>query len=377
MIMISGATGVVGGRLVIELLQSTSLHLVLLIRKKELVSSYARLEQILQAYESGFRIDDWLDRFTILDADLSKENLGLTVAEVERLSGQVDVVIHAAAKTDLVTTPSAAKAGNVLTTQNMLKFAAAIGHPLFCMISSYSIFGDWLFKENVTMTEAHFDVGQRFHRMPYQESKFLSESEVRKSDLPWMIIRLGQVFGDLVTSSYPLLPSVKPGFFNNFVGLIARSGIAPISSYRFDITPVDFVARGIFTLLGNGSPGVTYHLCHPSPPTLIDLADWLEEEGYSMQRISVPEYISLFRDGALFATDRVHRTTATATLNLWFKNPVINFTSDAQICSARTMKLLAKENVHFPQILPSHLASYIRDMDRKIGLAVGIDALGT
>ena len=89
-IFITGATGFVGAYLVRKLLEQNNIHLSLLVRGSKKKSASDRVFDLLKNKSD-------MERITVYDGDVSKENLGLDNAAWNELTTKVNIIFHSAA----------------------------------------------------------------------------------------------------------------------------------------------------------------------------------------------------------------------------------------------------------------------------------------
>ena len=107
-VFLTGATGVLGGRILKELLQSTSSRIYCLARGQSPAHSQERVRSFLRVYDEKDTLEsEFLSRVIVLGGDVTRERLGLSEEIFARLQSETDITIHAAANTSLTGTPCA------------------------------------------------------------------------------------------------------------------------------------------------------------------------------------------------------------------------------------------------------------------------------
>lgn len=94
-VLLTGATGFLGAYIIKDTLErkSDGIKLVAHVRGvKDPKAAYDRLRRSLKSY--GLWQDDWSERISCVVGDLSQPRLGIDASTWERLSQEVDVVIH-------------------------------------------------------------------------------------------------------------------------------------------------------------------------------------------------------------------------------------------------------------------------------------------
>jgi nucleoside-diphosphate-sugar epimerase len=259
-ILVTGATGFLGGHLVKRLLEQEH-ELLLLVRKKR------KLEKVL-----GELFERHRGRITILEGDVTAERLGLSAAEVEAC-GVVDAVYHLASllsfdPADRERTHQA----NVVGTERVLAFAKATGVRKFLYVSTAYTLGLALNGvEELYAPEREF-VNE------YERTKCLAEHAVmrERSSFSVIILRPAIVVGDSRTGEaetsfglYGLLrgmeilkrrESRKPGWEQRTYALVCP----PHESSN--LVPVDYVCDVLLAALEHGEDGKIYNITNEKPP---------------------------------------------------------------------------------------------------------------
>jgi thioester reductase-like protein len=252
-VLLTGATGFLGGEILARLLKRGDRHVYALIRADSDDQAAARLRETILSLLGS--IDPWSRRVTAVAADLQVPGLGLSEAQREWLAERVSLVIHSAATVSFELGLEESRQVNVEGTHRVLdlaEFASVCGGlECFTHISTAYVAGD----HRGRFGEGDLAVGQDF-RNPYEQSKFEAETMVRERPLPVQVLRPSIIVGDSNTGwtpafnviywplrafargSYPFLPTRR--------------------SAQVDVVPVDYVASAVIALAGR--PGTTYHL---------------------------------------------------------------------------------------------------------------------
>lgn len=202
MILVTGATGLVGGNLLWYLLQEND-------RVKAIRRATSNLEP-LRAIFSFYtpKPDDYLARIDWEIADV------LDADSLQRAMKGVSVVYHCAAVVSLVGSADVMLDTNVVGTRNMVDAALRTGISKLCFVSSIAACGresgDKQIDENSVWTESP-------NRSLYSRSKYYSEQEVWKGiekGLNAVIINPGVILGVSGTEngSSQLFAKVRGGF---------------------------------------------------------------------------------------------------------------------------------------------------------------------
>ena len=183
MILVTGATGLVGGHLLWHLLQD-----------KEKVVAIRRVTSNLKPLRNIFRFytdvpDKYLERVLWRTADvLNKESL-------ENAMHDISEIYHCAAVVSLGNKPGNIHEINVQGTRNMVEIAMKAKIRKFCFVSSIAACGSG--NEGLPANENSIWEDNK-SRSPYARSKYLSEQEVWKAireGLNAVIVNPGVILG--------------------------------------------------------------------------------------------------------------------------------------------------------------------------------------
>src|SRR5688572_25307351 len=162
---VTGATGFIGRNLVERLLEREG-TIYVLVRE----GSKGRLEELRNRWGT----DD--QRVVGVTGDLSQPRLGVSDADLSRLTGDVDHLFHLAAIYDMTADAESQRLANVEGTRHMVEFAEAVEADRVHMVSSIAAAG--LYKG--TWREDMFDEAENLDTHPYFRSKHESEAVVRR-----------------------------------------------------------------------------------------------------------------------------------------------------------------------------------------------------
>ena len=121
-VFITGFPGFIAGRLV-ERLAREGARFILLVQPVLLKRAYEDVAQIVA--ETGAPAE----KFSIVEGDITKPDLGLTQTDLERARAETHTVFHLAAAYDLAVAREVAQLVNVQGTQNVNEFAKSICEP--------------------------------------------------------------------------------------------------------------------------------------------------------------------------------------------------------------------------------------------------------
>jgi thioester reductase-like protein len=364
-IFLTGATGVLGGRVLKDLLQSTGCRIYCLARGKDPVHCEERVRSFLRVYDDQDTLEsEFLSRVTVLRGDVTQNLFGLSESVFAKLQGETDITIHAAANTSLLLKYRRLEPINVQGTGRVIEFCLGTAEKSLSYVSTYTVMGDKTFDERVRFRELDYDLGQGFSHMNYQRSKFRAEAMVRTArerGLKWRIFRPGQIYGDSVTGAYPHSATRVTGLFYDLFKTAMDTGVMPEAYIHYDVVPVDYVSRGIIAL----SAGVdnffdVYHLINPDAKTFAEVMGLLQEVGYPIELLPEEIYKQRLRSGEITKNGRPYTSTMLKAFSLWYFISKVSFYGSAMTDCEYTRSKLEKLGVVCAPIDRKLMETYVR-----------------
>ena len=252
---VTGATGFIGKRLVKKLLARRNAVVYFLIRQE----SRDKVQELFDYWQ----VDE--TRAVPVVGDLVKPLLGLSKADLKKLTGKIEHFFHLAAVYDLKADADAQVAINVDGTKNAVALANEIEAGIFQHVSSIAAAGmyEGVFREDM------FDEAEGLDH-PYFATKHESEKIARtETRMPWRVYRPGLVVGDSHTGEMDKIDG--PYYFFKLIQKM-RELLPPwmpmvgLEGGRINIVPVDFVVDAIDHIAHKkGLDGQAFHLVDPTP----------------------------------------------------------------------------------------------------------------
>jgi thioester reductase-like protein len=386
-ILITGVTGVLGGKLLYDLLSLTSAHVTCLVRGEDVAQARERIRYFFGVYDAEGELSEAFDRrVTPVLGDVSREGMGLDSVTTAALAEQIDLTIHAAARTTLVGFYDALAPTNVEGTRRAIDFALQTRHRYMVYVSSFSALGDWLLANNRPFTERELELGQGYDHLPYQETKYHAEKLIRAASdegLVWNIFRPGNIMGDARTGRYPFAEVTVKGVYYDIFKTVAETGISMRSSINWDISPVDYVSAGILHLaLRRPAYRETYHLLNPDIRSLYEVLEHVREFGYDVQAVSIDEFHRLAAEGLFRRADTGERYESQTLemvkygIEIWGRE---HYEASSRADCTYTQKILGAAGIACPpvaEIVPRYLehcieAGYIEAPHATTAAAAG------
>ncbi|MCB9540375.1 MAG: AMP-binding protein [Myxococcales bacterium] len=265
-LLLTGATGFLGGALLRALRARTDRPIVCLVRARDAAHAAARLGP------------DLPPGVTALPGDLTAPDLGLGAAW-SRWAAAVGAVIHGGAVVDMVRGEAALRATNLDGTRHVLRFCAAGAPKHLHLISTLSVFVAGNLADGVLREDADPAAAARVHG-GYARTKWAAEVAARLAGdrFPLAIHRVGLVTGDARTGHGGPRDQLTLALRG-----LAALGCAPATppALRVDLTPVDVVATAIAHLVVAEARG-PFHLAHPTGAHAHQLFDALRAVGVEL-----------------------------------------------------------------------------------------------
>lgn len=321
-ILLTGATGVLGARLLQEVLSTTGADVHCVVRAADQAEARRRIEEVLFSYDEEECLKDQAHRVRPVLGDVSLPQFGLADAAHAELAASVDLVLHCAANVSLVASYAKIAPVNVGGAANVIEFCLAAGAPLL-YTSSFSVVGDKLYEDDFVLMETDLDIGQGFEDMAYERSKFDAERLVHEAGargLEWVIVRPGNIWGDSRTGRYPLKQTKVKGIYYEMLKSLVETGLSFKSEEDFDISPVDYVAKAALYAVLNlpQTRHRTYNLTNPAPITYDAIVDQLRAYGYRVDAVETRLYFEGLQEGRISRAGKPYRSTFTDLMAIFY-----------------------------------------------------------
>ena len=259
-VLLTGATGFLGGYLLKELVERTEMPIYCLTRSDGTLGARARLMDNLHFLFGADAVEAWpLERIAIVEGDLAKERFGLSEAGYAELAERTGAVFHAAAMLWHFGKLEQFLKVNVQGTENLLAFCSA-GMP------------------------------KRVRRNQIRGGKAPASRHARRArcaDFP-----SGLYYGRFDAQ------------YLHLQGHIFMRTAPPLYDDDYmDLTPVDYAAAAIVHIAFQpDTPPGTYHVCNPQPILKSQIWDIIRDYGFPVRTVPAERYLEevLDSDDELF-----------------------------------------------------------------------------
>lgn len=243
-VLLTGATGFLGGAICAELLRANDTTVHCLVRGASVAGTQARLHRHVTAYLLGEPLDE--RRLVVVRGDVTAARLGLAAAAYQQLATTVGAIYHCAGSVNLAADYDALAPTNVGGTRNVLAFARHRGDKAVHYISSAAVFLRAAQQRRPVVREDTLPTRQSSDVTGYTRTKWAAEAEVRRAGhegLPVAIYRPGLVLGHSATGAF----SDTELSVRLLRGAI-EVGCAPTTNCEVPAAPVDHIARAVVAL---------------------------------------------------------------------------------------------------------------------------------
>ncbi|MBW1601480.1 thioester reductase domain-containing protein [Streptomyces sp. JJ66] len=307
-VLLTGASGYLGRFLTLEWLQrlaSVDGKLIVLVRGK---SQNAARQRLTDAFGSDApeltRTFEELaaEHLEVLTGDIAEPRLGLDEATWERLTSEVDLIVHAGALVNHVLPYHHLFDANVVGTAELIRLSLTNRLKSFTYISSVAVAtsrtGQPLDEDSDVRTALPIQPVDDGYASGYATSKWAGEVLLREAHdlcgLPVTVFRSNMI---LAHSRYSGQLNISD-MFSRLLFSVLATGVAPLSFYQtdsgdlphahYDGLPVDFTTASVVTLGWDTSGYRTFSLVNPHDDgiSLDTFVQWLIDDGHRIERIA-------------------------------------------------------------------------------------------
>ena len=288
-VLLTGATGFFGPFLLSSLLTHTQYRFHVLVRARDTAHARERIREAMfrSSLYSPALAEQIEQRVHPVCGDIAQPDLGLPVAEWQRLANQVHAVIHNAAAVNYVANYEALKPHNVDGTRTILRFTHTGRPKQLHYISSTFIFG-WtarglLLESDHNAEMANLDFG-------YAQTKWVAEQLVLAAQARGLDAR---IYRPSLVSTSTTGAGDRNDVAVRLLAFMINHGIAVDTKNQLSILPADIVAHNIVSIVQQRgiAPG-TFHVTADDYYNMVDLTRTLtREHGCPFTYYDIPEFI--------------------------------------------------------------------------------------
>jgi nucleoside-diphosphate-sugar epimerase len=276
-ILLTGATGLVGGLLLRRLADENANRIIYaLVRRPEATAKVKNTH-----FVSG---------------DMTQPGLGMREDVYAHMAESIDTIVHCAACTKFTLPLVASRQVNVQGTSNIVELARRCTRlKLLLHVSSTYVAGRKagpVGETPMTEPDGWFN--------PYEQSKFEAEQVIcdHAIAVPWMIVRLSTIVGNSITghiSQFNYFHQLLRLIPHNPFPLIPGDPRAPV-----DLVSDDWVTDALFSIVSSdvSSRGSVFHLCAGPSQSLpaqdvLELAFQSHRRREPSSRVPIPSFVTL------------------------------------------------------------------------------------
>lgn len=302
-VLLTGATGYLGGHILAELLEQTPCAVLCLTRERDGQDALSRIRANLSAY--GRWDEGMAPRILPVRGDLTLPLLGLDAGRFDELARGVGAIYHCGAEVHFTYPYSVLKPANVTGTRELIRLACVGRRKTLHHVSTLAVYspthhdGREIFEGSETGPVEALTTG-------YAQSKWVAErmvDEARRLGVPAVIYRAGAVLGDTRSAVS------RPGdAVWRVLKAAVETGKEPELDSGIPSAPADYVSGAVVRLsLDPRSAGGNFHVVAPEPLMWRDIFDAARAAGFTLEPVSYRDwYAQLLEqaersdDGALY-----------------------------------------------------------------------------
>ncbi len=284
-VLLTGATGFVGAFLLRKLLDIYP-KIICLVRAESQESAKSRLEDSLRRYH--LYAADFQHKITVIQGDLSREQLGLNASDYSVLANQVDIIYHCGAMVNFMKNFDVMKQANVGATFELLKIAQTKKRKQFNYISTMGVFSQKgsTFSENASIQDQ-----EHFRDRGYETTKWIAEGLIEKAremGIDANVFRLGRITGDHQNGI-----ARSDDFFHRFLEGCVQMKMFPaeLLDVHTDLTPVDIATDAIVALAQKTGNGV-YHILNEKQASYRSMLNTFEMQGLALKVVAYDVWLN-------------------------------------------------------------------------------------
>ncbi|MDR3088832.1 MAG: thioester reductase domain-containing protein [Desulfobulbaceae bacterium] len=300
-ILLTGATGFLGGYLLKELLERSEAPVYCLVRADSPDQARHRLME-----NAGFLFGDeavagwpW-HRIRPLSGDLGRERFGLSPERHQELAWEVGSIFHVAAMLWHFGKLEHFMRVNVQSVEQLLTFCGEGREKTINHISTLAVSGRRRDNPENRFDEADFHEHLECPNV-YVKTKHEAEKRLRPALLAGRRLRIfrpGFIMGDSRTGRFKKSITADAQYLH-LQGHIFMRVAPPLHQDDFmDVTPVDYAAAAIAHIaLADDTPPGVYHICNPQPILKARIWEFIRDYGFPARVIPPERYMDEILDG--------------------------------------------------------------------------------
>ncbi|MEM9163869.1 MAG: thioester reductase domain-containing protein, partial [Cyanobacteria bacterium P01_F01_bin.4] len=289
-VLLTGATGFLGGFLLHEILQQTQAVVYCLVRAEDEPRAKQRIQTALQQY--SLWQPDQAHRIIPIVGDLSQPQLALSPEQFQTLAETIDVIYHNGAMVNFMHPYAVMKAANVSATETILRLASQVKVKPVHFLSTLGVFSPIAYDDGQVIREQ--DAAERPEGLyGYTQSKWVAEKRLaiaQSRGIPTTIYRPAWIEGHSQTGVCN-----RSDFLRSLIKGCLQLGVAPDWAMPVDFVSVDYISQAIVHLSQHQIAGQAFNFANPQSIMWNQLVDWITAYGYRLQRIPYLDWLALIK----------------------------------------------------------------------------------
>ena len=294
-VLLTGATGFLGSRILARFLDSESTKITCLVRGNDSHHARQRLEQRL--IENRMQLQpDRLETIEVIAGDLSQPRFGMNLAGYNDLAQEIERVIHLAAEVSTSASYESLRPANVVGTNNIADFVVTGRSKLLDYISTLSVFVGTDRYRGMMLESDQLGETKRVYG-GYAQTKWAAEKLLRmRADVVARFYRMGLLTADSKTWAVP-----EMDLLTLTIQSLVDLDVVPECEIelKVDVTPVDYAADVLCHLFAQQTDTSTFHIAHPAGLSAQSLFRNLRHVCPSVKVVPVSEFEQRVRDSRL------------------------------------------------------------------------------
>lgn len=345
-IFLTGTTGFLGIHLLEALCKQQAAAIYCLVRGKSQQHAEYRMESAFRYFFNELP-EEHRHRIHIVNGDLEADRFGMTATAYATIVEQADVILHAAADTNLLKSYKELIPANIQATAEIIRMAATGKPKTLQYVSTLAVSGYSPHGIYSDFSEADFDMGQYFIS-DYEKSKFEAEKLVRSfsgSGGNATIYRVNHIAAD---SRYGRFQQNihQNRIFQLIKGMILLKKIPDTYNEWVSFSHVDIVASAIIhSCMGgiNDQEGCL-HIDNPHYISFMQIADMLRDLGYMVDVVDM----AAFRNAVSSFSSRNSNKRTIDVMDSWIQRS-IDFPRRVNYINKKSLDLMAEAGLYFPE----------------------------
>ena len=367
-VLLTGVTGFLGAHVLDSFIKNTDSNIYCLIRGKDNISAIDRLKNILHFYFED-KYDKYIgNRINLVEGDISKDNMNLSLDKYNSLGYTINTVIHCAALVKHYGTFKDFESINISGTKLIIEFCNKFKLRLL-HISTISVSGNAFaedsyvennFTNDVDYDETNFYIGQNLSNL-YVKSKFIAEKLVLdaiSNGLQAYILRMGNLTSRFSEGKFQQ-NHFENAFVNRFKSML-QIKYAPdylLSGY-VEFTPIDYCGDAIIKLASHYNKKFTvFHLLNEKIVTMDRLFEILKDLHVDINLVSGEQFKNIIEN---ILQDSNKKSYLEGIINDFNKDKKLVYESPVKIKSDFTKIFLEKIGFSWPDIDKNYIYNYLK-----------------